>query len=102
MWLCFLVVACAHSLAHARTGVMRKYSNASELAADAGLPPSVLQKTFEAYNAAAARGSADPHGRKFFTNAPFRMDEELHVAVITPVVHCALRAVLRLRLRLRC
>ena len=68
---------------------MRKYANASELAADAGVSPSVLQKTFETYNAAAARGSGDPFGRRFFTNAPIRMDEELHVAIITPVVHCA-------------
>ena len=84
-----MVTTYAHTSAHAGTGVMRKYSNASELAADAGLPPSVLQKTFKVYNDAAARGSGDPYGRKFFTNAPFRMDEELHVAVITPVVHCA-------------
>ena len=70
-------------------GVMRKYPNASALAADMGVRPSTLQATFEAYNKAAARGSGDPFGRKFFTNAPFRMNEELHVALITPVVHCA-------------
>ena len=68
-------------------GVMRAYPNASALAADMGVTPSVLQKTFEVYNAAAKRSGGDPHGRKFFANAPIGMDEELHVALITPVVH---------------
>ena len=68
---------------------MRKYTNASSLAADMGVLPSVLHKTFDTYNAAAKRGSGDPFGRKFFTNAPFSTGEELHVALITPVVHCA-------------
>ena len=68
-------------------GVMRKYRNAPALAADIGIRPSALQSTFDAYNKAAARGSGDPFGRKFFNNAPFRTNEELHVALITPVVH---------------
>jgi hypothetical protein len=77
---------------------MRKFPDAAALAADMRIAAPVLQHTFDEYNAAAQRGGGDPYGRKFFSNAPFRMDEELHVALITPVVHCALG----FRYRLRC
>jgi flavocytochrome c len=81
-----------HCKHYCSRGVMRTYPNASALAADIGIRPSALQSTLEAYNQAAARGSGDPFGRKFFTNAPFRMNETLHVAIITPVVHyCMVR-----------
>jgi flavocytochrome c len=81
-----------HCKHYCSRGVMRTYPNASALAADIGVRPSALQSTLEAYNQAAARGSGDPFGRKFFTNAPFRMNETLHVAIITPVVHyCMVR-----------
>ena len=68
-------------------GVMKRYDNAAALAKDMGLAPAVLAKTFADYNAAAAAGKPDQFGKKFFQNAPFSPEEELHVAWITPVVH---------------
>ena len=68
-------------------GVMKAYPNAAALAADMGLPPSVIAQTFAEYSAAAAAGKPDKFGKKFFLNAPFTTNEELHVAIITPVVH---------------
>ena len=68
-------------------GVMKAYPNATALAADMKLAPSVLAATFADYNALAAAGKPDRFGKKFYHNAPFTMGEELHVAWITPVVH---------------
>jgi succinate dehydrogenase/fumarate reductase flavoprotein subunit len=68
-------------------GVMKAYPNAAALAADMGLSASVVTKTFDEYNVAAAAGVPDKFGKKFFLNAPFTSSEELHVAIITPVVH---------------
>jgi hypothetical protein len=82
-------------------GVMRKFADAGALAKEMRVAPAALAATFAEYNKAAESGGADPHGRKFFTNAPFRTTEELHVAIITPVVHCTcccVRAACQLRL----
>lgn len=68
-------------------GVMKAYPNAAALAAEMGLPAQHLGQTFEQYNAAAKTGEPDKYGKKFFQNAPFTSAEELHVAIITPVVH---------------
>jgi hypothetical protein len=72
-------------------GVMRTFPDAAALAAEMHVSPTTLKATLDEYNAAAARGAGDPYNRKFFANAPFSMHEQLHVAIITPVVHCALR-----------
>jgi succinate dehydrogenase/fumarate reductase flavoprotein subunit len=68
-------------------GVMKAYPNAAALAADMGVPAATIAKTFSDYSAAAALGKPDVFGKKFFLNAPFTVNEELHVAIITPVVH---------------
>lgn len=68
-------------------GVMKAYPNGAALAADMGLSPAHIAKTFEQYSAVARSGGPDQFGKKFFQNAPFTMNEELHVAIITPVVH---------------
>lgn len=68
-------------------GVMKAYPNAAALAADMGLPATHIAKTFESYNTVAKAGKPDQFGKQFFQNAPFTASEELHVAIITPVVH---------------
>jgi flavocytochrome c len=68
-------------------GVMKAYPNAAALAKDMGLPPATVARTFADYSAAAAKGTPDRFGKKFFQNAPFTPTEELHVAIITPVLH---------------
>ena len=68
-------------------GVMKAFPNAAALAADMGVPVSVINQTFAEYSVAAAAGKPDKFGKKFFQNAPFTANEELHVAIITPVVH---------------
>jgi len=68
-------------------GLMKAYPNSAALAADMGLPPAVLAKTLSEYNTSAAKGAPDAFGTRFYANAPVRANEELHVAVITPVVH---------------
>lgn len=69
-------------------GVMKAYPNAAALAAEMGVSPNALAHTFAQYSADAKAGK-DRFGKKFFQNAPFTTGEELHVAVITPIVHCA-------------
>ena len=66
---------------------MKAYPNSAALAKDMNLPPATLAATFAAYNALAAKGAPDQYGKKFYHNAPFTTNEELHVAWITPVVH---------------
>ena len=68
-----------------------------------GISPSVLQETMNVYNATweKCRDNApgaqydaygggkthDPFGKKFFHNMPVAMDDEYHVAIVTPTIH---------------
>jgi len=65
---------------------MKKFSNAGEMAREMKVSPAVIEQTFKQYNEAAASKN-DSFGRKFFDHAPLRMDDALHVAIVTPVVH---------------
>jgi succinate dehydrogenase/fumarate reductase flavoprotein subunit len=67
-------------------GLMKRYSNASELAADMKIAPAKLKSTLDAYNAI-CNSKNDPFGKKFFEAFPFEMNEEYHVAIVVPVVH---------------
>lgn len=67
-------------------GLMKHYSSGAELAKDMKVKPGVLEKTFSEYNAQAA-AKKDPHGKVFFRNTPFVLNDTYYVAVITPVVH---------------
>lgn len=67
-------------------GLMKRFENGAELAADIGVSPDVVKKTFDDYNVAAKTGNC-PFGKKYFHNAPFSMNEHFYVAVITPVNH---------------
>lgn len=64
-------------------GVMQRYESAAALAQDMGIQQEKLAETFRSYNVI----RPDPFGRKFFSNLPYEMNDEYHVAIVTPVVH---------------
>jgi len=67
-------------------GVMKKYNNTQELAADAGCDVNVLNKALHEYNEDSKIGK-DRHGRKYMKNTPIDHKQFFHVGVVTPVVH---------------
>jgi len=67
-------------------GIMKRYNNSQEFAKDIGLSPDVLKKTYDDYNQCAVE-KKDKYGKKFFVNAPITMEEFVHVAIVTPVIH---------------
>jgi flavocytochrome c len=75
-----------HCTHYAGKGLMKKLASGAELAAEIGCAEQTLRDTFERYSAGVAADS-DEHGRKYFANAPYNMDDTFHVAVVTPVVH---------------
>ena len=77
----------SHVRHYVSRGLMRRVPSGAALAAEMGVAPNELDATLRTYNAAAAGRLPDPHGKRFFHNAPFAMDEELVVAVVTPVLH---------------
>ncbi|KAJ7749799.1 Flavocytochrome c, partial [Mycena maculata] len=68
-------------------GLMKKYADAAEFAADAGIPLENIQATFTSHSAYATGAEKDPFGKGIFQNATYTSTEQLHVAIITPVVH---------------
>jgi len=75
-----------HCHHYAGRGVMKKHANAASLAAEMNVPVSTIESTFKKYNAV-AKNDNDPWDKKYFNATPFDADEELHVAIVTPVVH---------------
>ncbi|KAK9720614.1 Osmotic growth protein [Basidiobolus ranarum] len=67
-------------------GLMRKFASGEELAKEMGCDPKMLEETFNQYNGYAEKKN-DPFGKRFFHNAPFKMNDEYHVALMTPVLH---------------
>merc|ERR1712054_198241 len=67
-------------------GLMKNYKSGSDIAKDMGIPASTLEATFKEYSDGAAAGK-DPFGKKYFNNVPVVMNDNFHVAIITPVVH---------------
>jgi len=66
--------------------VMKKFANGYDLAKEMGVSPDVLKATFAQYNES-AKTKNDPYGLKFFAAAPISIDQDFHVAEVTPVVH---------------
>jgi len=66
--------------------LMKRFNNAEGLAKELNVPVQNLKETFEQYNECAKKGT-DKWGKKFFTNAPFTMDEEFCVSIVCPVIH---------------
>jgi flavocytochrome c len=84
-------------------GVMKYYASGKELIMDMDISAKTLEKTFSDYNAIAAKQIEDPDGgpydaygggkswdewgKKYFHNLPLSVDDEWHVAIVTPVIH---------------
>jgi flavocytochrome c len=66
-------------------GLMKRFDSGDALSKEMGLPPSVLKKTFEDYNAV-VRSKKDPFGKKFFSGE-WKYNDVFHVAIMTPVLH---------------
>jgi flavocytochrome c len=66
--------------------LMKHFKNGDDLAKEFGINPEALKKTFDSYNECANKGT-DQWSKKFFTNAPFNMNDEFFVSIVTPVVH---------------
>lgn len=70
-------------------GVMKSYSSAHDLAKDMGVDSSVIASEFKKYNAIAAGETECPWEKpaSFCKGVPLAMDDEYHVAIVTPIVH---------------
>ena len=67
--------------------LMKRFTSGADLAKEMGITVEHLKDTFDQYNQDAKAGK-DKYCKKFFTNAPFSMDDtEFHVSVVVPVVH---------------
>lgn len=67
-------------------GLFKHFKTGADFAKELGIPASKLEETFNKYNAAAQK-EGDEYGKKFFDNAPFKMNDNFWVGVITPVIH---------------
>ncbi|KAG4101488.1 Flavocytochrome c [Neocallimastix lanati (nom. inval.)] len=67
-------------------GLMKKFKNGAELAAEMNIEPEKLEKQFNKYNRN-IETKTDKFGKKFFPNGPFVMDDEYYVAIVCPVLH---------------
>src|SRR5277367_3183149 len=68
-------------------GLMRQFKSGADLAKEMGIEKSKLAQVFKDYNDYASGKKKDPHGKKFFQNYPFEVDDEFHVALMEPVLH---------------
>ena len=68
-------------------GLMRHFKSGADLAKEMGIEASKLESVFKDYNDYASGKKKDPHGKKFFQNYPFEINDEFHVALMEPVVH---------------
>ncbi|KAM0712144.1 hypothetical protein Q7P37_011238 [Cladosporium fusiforme] len=75
-----------HTRHYSGRGLMKKMTG-KELVKDIGCTEKELQQTFTDYNSYADGSAKDPHGKKYYHNAPFNLDDTFHVAVMEPVLH---------------
>ncbi|KAF4691509.1 hypothetical protein FOZ60_015371 [Perkinsus olseni] len=84
-------------------GVMKEFASGNALAQEMGIEPSVLEQTFKDYNVVMKKQIDDPDngpyeaypsgkthdsfGKKFFKPYPMKMDDNFHVAIVTPLIH---------------
>ncbi len=67
-------------------GLMKHYTSGAALAQDMGISADKLASVYESYNTG-AQDNKDEHGRKYFQNMPFSMDDSFWVAIVCPVLH---------------
>merc|ERR1712039_350531 len=84
-------------------GIMKAYKNMQDFAQEYNIPLANIESTFKAYNEIAEKQAKDPEngpfeaygggkswdkwGKKFFHNLPLEVNDNFHVAVVTPVIH---------------
>jgi cytochrome b involved in lipid metabolism len=68
-------------------GLMRHFKSGADLAKEMDIKTSKLESVFKDYNDYASGKKKDPHGKKFFQNYPFDVNDEFHVALMEPVLH---------------
>jgi len=84
-------------------GLMTSYKGLEAFAKEHGMELSNIEKTFSEYNALADKQAKDPEGgpfeaygggkswdkwgKKFYHNLPMDVNDDFHVAVVTPVIH---------------
>jgi predicted heme/steroid binding protein len=66
---------------------MKHFKHGSDLAKEMGISVATLEDTFKKYNGNAANPKTDPFGKKFFHNAPFDVNDNFWVSIVTPVLH---------------
>jgi len=67
-------------------GLMKHFTSGAALAKEMGIEADKLATTFDAYNAG-AKANNDVHGRKYFQNMPWSMNDSFWVAIVCPVLH---------------
>ena len=65
---------------------MKHYKSGAEMAKDCKIPLKNLESTFATYSEI-AKTKKDPFGKKFFSNAPFTVEDSYWVAIVCPVLH---------------
>jgi cytochrome b involved in lipid metabolism len=65
---------------------MKRYASGEELALDMKIDANILRNTMNTYSVNGAQGK-DEHGKKYFDNLPFFMEDSYYVAIVCPVVH---------------
>merc|ERR1719401_1193479 len=82
---------------------MKSYKNMDEFANEYKIPIANISTTFKNYNEIAEKQAKDPDsgpyeaygggkshdkwGKKFFHNLPLDVNDNFHVAIVTPVIH---------------
>ncbi|KAJ6542530.1 Flavocytochrome c [Mycena vulgaris] len=77
----------SHCNFYVSKGLMKRYEDAAAFAADVGIPLERIRETFASHTGYAAGVGIDPFAKATFHNATYALDEPLHVAIVTPVVH---------------
>merc|ERR1712087_9420 len=84
-------------------GIMKAYKSMADFAAEYKIPLANIETTFKEYGEVAAKQESDPAngpyeaygggkswdkwGKKFFHNLPLDVNDNFHVAIVTPVIH---------------
>merc|ERR1719299_20509 len=82
---------------------MKSYKSMNEFAKEYNIPVANIEATFKEYNALADKQAKDPEngpyeaygggkawdkwGKKFYHNLPMDVNDQYHVAIVTPVIH---------------
>ena len=75
-----------HCHHYASRKLMKQYKSGVELARDMNINPDVLKNTMDTYSNNGKDGK-DEHGKKYFDNLPFFVEDSFYVAIVCPVVH---------------